>query len=212
MTITQAHKEFQLFMDKVDSQGLPDFLPTEIDVFIHEAELRLVKQAYGGNNIYKTGFGSSQKRMDDISPLIKTTILPITNNLVILPSDYMFLDRVVVEVSSSKVSKTYVTPFLCPHDKLSITLNDPFNKSTIGYPIIWQEGKNLHIDTPDFTAHNIKLTYIKYPNRVSKVTSISSELPEQKQREAIQMAVRIALGVIESPRVQEQNDQLGTLE
>jgi hypothetical protein len=212
MTITQAHKEFQLFMDKVDSQSLPDFLPHEIDTFIHEAEVRLVKQAYGGNNIYKTGFGVSQKRMDDLSPLIKTITLSLSNNAVTLPTNYMFLDRVTVEVSSSKVSKTYVTPFLCPHDKLSVTLADPFNKSTIGYPIMWQEDNQLMIDTPDFTAHGIKLTYIKYPTRVNKATGYSSDLPEQKQREAIQMAVRIALGVVESPRIEEQNQQLGTIE
>jgi hypothetical protein len=211
MNITQAHKEFQLFVDKVDTQSLPDFLPHEIDTFIHEAELRIIKQAYGGNNIYKSSFGQTQKRLDDISTLIKTQVINFSNNEASLPTDYMFLDRVTVKVSNGDV-EGYTTPFLCPHDKLNIVLNDPFNKSTMAYPIIWQEDNKLFIDTPDFDAIDAKVTYIKYPVRVDKKNNVSSELPEQKQREAIQMAVRIALGVVESSRIEEQNQQLGTIE
>jgi hypothetical protein len=211
MTIQEAHKEFQIFLDKVDSQALPDFLPSEIDTFIHEAELRLVKQAYGGNNVYKTAFGSTQKRTDDLSTLIKTSVVTFINDEGFLPSDYMFLDRVSVKVKQGTV-EGYTTPFLCPHDKLNIVLSDPFNKSTPAYPIVWLEGGKLKIDTPDFDAIDAKVTYIKYPVKVSKKDSINSELPEQKQKESIQMAVRIALGVVESQRVQEQNDQLGSVE
>lgn len=211
MNITQTHKEFDIFMDKVDSQSLPDFLASEKDVFLNEAQLRLVKQAYGGNNIYKTGFGVTQKRIDDIHTLVKSVTLTFTNNEVILPSDYMFLDRVSVKVKSGAI-EGYTTPFLCPHDKLNIVLSDPFNKSTPAYPIMWQESNKLKIDTPGFTALEVYLTYIKFPREMSKLNNISSELPEQKQREVVQMAVRIALGIVESPRVQEQNDQLGSVE
>jgi hypothetical protein len=212
MDITQAHKEFQLFMDKVDSESLPEFLPSEIDTFIHEAELRIVKQAYGGNNIYKSSYGSTQKRTDDISTLIRTAIIEFIDNKALFPTDYMFLDRVMIGVSTDTISKTYTSPYLCSSDKLNNVLSDPFNKSRVAYPVVWIENNSLLIDTPNFTAEDAKLTYIKYPVRVNKKDGVSSELPEQKQREAIQMAVRIALGVVESQRIEEQNQQLGTME
>jgi hypothetical protein len=211
MDIALAHKEFQVFLDKLDSQSLPDIRPNEIDILLHEAELRVVKQAYGGNNIYKTGLGGSQKRIDDISTLIKTEVIPFVGGVATLPSDYMFLDRVSIKVKVGSV-QSYTTPFLCPHDKLNIVLSDPFNKSTAAYPIVWLENNKLHIDAPDFEVIDAKVTYIKYPKRVSKQNLISSELPEQKQKEAIQLAVRIGLGTIESSRIEEQNQQLGTIE
>lgn len=188
MNISQAHKEFQLFLDKVDSQALPDFLPHEIDTFLHEAEIRRVREYYA--------LPHSQDRSDSISSLIRTTVIPFSTNEAILPTDYMHLDRLMVKVKSDKVVGTYTTPYLCPSDKLNVVLQDPFNKSTIAYPIVWQESNKLYIDTPDFQAIDAKLTYLKYPVRVSKKDGVSSELTEKMQRETIQLAVRIALGSI----------------
>src|SRR6478736_5030369 len=75
MTILEYHKQFKLFLDKVSSEQLPEFTSKQIDVFLHEAEVRIIKQAYGQNNIYKKGYQEIQKRTDDLNTLVKTGYL-----------------------------------------------------------------------------------------------------------------------------------------
>jgi hypothetical protein len=211
MNIAQAHREFKLFIDKVDSQVTPDFLTSEIDTFIHEAEVRLVKQKYGRGNKYGLGFQENQKRTDDLMNLVKTTPITFLDEEVTLPTDYMFYLASTVEVGFSGIT-TKSTPLLCPLDKLHKVSSDPFNKSTAAYPIIWQEGNKIKIEAKTFEAKKLHLTYLKYPKRVDKVNEVSSELSEQMQREAIQLAITIALENIESPRTEISTSMLGTIE
>lgn len=216
MTIDQYHKEFQLFMDKVDSQALPEFLPKEIDILLHEAEVRTVKQAYGPNNIYKAGFQEVQKRTDDLNTLVKTVEISadINSNSFTLPEDYLFYLRSRIKVTNERIPEVYTGVSLVRLDHLNEVLSDPFNKSRISEPVIYFTDGKIFADTNDdaFKVTRLMLTYLKYPKRVDRLNGVSSELPEEKQREALQLAVRIALGSIESPRVAEQNQQLGTVE
>jgi hypothetical protein len=211
MTILEAHKEFKLFIDKVDSQATPDFLSNEIDTFLHEAEVRLVKQKYGRGNKYGIGFQENQKRTDDLSFLVKSLPLTFISNEVTLPSDYMFYLAALMNVKFSGITAKTI-PFLCPLDKLHKVLSDPFNKSTPAYPIIWQEGNKIKVAAEEFEATSLSLTYLKYPVKVSKINLVSSELSEQMQKEAIQLAVTIALENVESSRMQTNPPMLGTIE
>jgi hypothetical protein len=230
MDIRQTHREIELFLDKVDSQALPDILPQEKDIIYHEAELRLVNQTYGGNNIYKKGFQENQKRTDDLNSLVKIGYIasePVDLNTVkfnlraIYPnanltgtpsSDYLYFLGAMVNVTSPRANGR-TQPFLCSIDDLGKVLSDPYNKPTIARPILSFANGYIygHIDNT-FNITSLEIKYIKYPRKVSYKDNISSELPEHKQREAIQLAVRIALGMVESPRVEEQSAQLGTLE
>jgi hypothetical protein len=231
MDIQRAHREFELFLDKVDSQATPDFLPEERDIFLHEAELRLVNQTYGGNNIYKKGFQENQKRTDDINTLVKSGYLKpikLSDTLIkfeltsiyknddfsdVPRTDYLYFIRCKTHVSSSTITSAKTDPFLAQLDDVSRILADPYNSPTIARPIIsFAEGSLYVHKTASFEVPCVELTYIKYPRKVDYRGNISSELPEHKQREAIQLAVRIALGAIESPRIEEQSQQLSTLE
>lgn len=217
MNIKQAHKEFQLFLDKVDSQALPDFLPQEVDTLIHEAELRLINQAYGRNNIYQKGFQEIQKRTDDLNALVKRGTISSDNNLFrladitrdgVFTKDYLYYlgCRVLIE-------GIWITPKLVQLDDISKLLKDPYNKPTKARPLIVFLDNSIEVYTDDiFVIDTIEVTYLKYPKRVDYTLDISSELPEHKQREALQLAVRIALGTIESPRTPDQDAQLGRLE
>jgi hypothetical protein len=230
MDIKQIHREIELFLDKVDSQALPDILPQEKDIIYHEAELRLVNQAYGGNNIHKKGFQENQKRTDDLNTLVKIGYIPfeeldddtvLFNLSKIYPTklmdtppttDYLYFLGAMAHVSSSKVNgKTQ--PYLSSLDDLGKVLSDPYNKPTIARPILsFANGYIYGHKDSSFNIDILEITYIKYPRKVSYSGNISSELPEHKQREAVQLAVRIALGMVESPRLEEQSSQLGTLE
>lgn len=196
MTIAQAHKEFQLFLDKVDSQALPDFLPQEIDIFLHEAELRIVKSY--------TSIKEDQRLLDKLSGLYKTSEITCTSNEATLPTDYLSYIRCKVQVSNDKITPVYTSPFMCPQGKLESVLSDPFNKSRIAYPVIYQEDGKIKVDTDGgkFTANKVLLTYIKYPVKVNKLTNVSSELSETLQKEAIQLAVALASESVHDPSLQ----------
>jgi hypothetical protein len=231
MDILEYHKQFKLFLDKVDSEQLPEFTSKQVDVFLHEAELRIIKQAYGKNNIYKQGFQEIQKRTDDLNTLVKTGYLKskvsedgvyefplnkvysaetdsVGNN------DYMFYVRGQVKVKSDTVSPTYTGVSLVSQDTLQEAVLDPFNKSRISTPIIYFENNAIKVDTDNnsFEPLYLRITYIKYPNKVSLKDNISSELPEEKQREVIQLAVSIALESVESQRAATHAQTLGTIE
>lgn len=227
MNIKDAHREFRLFVDKVDSQATPDFLSKEIDVFLHEAELRLVNLTYGKNNVYQKGFQEIQKRTDDLNSLVKVGYLELTEateeyakfslskvyksvTLEEFTEDYLYFLSCSVFVFNNRSGK-YVNPELVSLDDLEPAKLDPF-RGTIAKPIMYFADGSIYIHLKDFSADRIKLTYIKYPKKVDAKLDISSELPEHKQREAIQLAVRIALGVTENPRINEQNEQLNSLE
>lgn len=234
MTILDYHKQFKLFLDKVSSEQLPEFTPKQIDVFLHEAEVRVVKQAYGRNNIYKQGYQEIQKRTDDLNTLVKVGYLkpdvspidgvykfPLTaihssDSFPVFPAtDYMFYVRSQIKVSSAKVTTpVYTGVSLVSHDKLQEVLKDPFNKSVISEPVIFFEDNAIKVDTNNsaFLPAAIRITYIKYPKKVDLAGSISSELSEEKQREALAMAVTIALEIIESPRSSSNAQLLSTIE
>lgn len=192
MTIQQAHKEFQLFLDKVDSQALPDFLPQEIDIFLHEAEVRVVKSYLP--------IREDQRRADKINNLLVPIELTLISNQVNLPEDYLSFERCQVEVSRTGIQPTYVTPYVVSQGKLNSYKQDPFNKTRINKPLIYLESNKIKVDVDNFTANKVNLVYYKYPIKVSKVNNINSELSESLQKEAISMAVLIALESIESAR------------
>lgn len=227
MNIKEAHREFRLFVDKVDSQATPDFLSKEIDVFIHEAELRLVNLSYGRNNVYQKGFQEIQKRTDDLNSLVKVGYLELTEitgeyakfkldkiyksvAMEDFTEDYLYYLGCTVFVFNDRNGK-YVQPELVSLDDLEPARRDPF-RGSIATPLISFADDSIYVHLKDFKADRIKLTYLKYPKKINYQEDISSELPEHKQREAIQLAVRIALGVTENPRVNEQNEQLNSLE
>lgn len=64
MTISELHTAFKIELDKTSALELPAFEPEEIDYWLNEAVKKYVKLRY-------REFEKSQKRMDDLRPLIK---------------------------------------------------------------------------------------------------------------------------------------------
>jgi hypothetical protein len=245
MTIQEAHRQFNLFLDKVSSESTPEFTHKQIDVFIHEAEVRIVKQAYGRNNIYKKGYQEVQKRTDDLNTLVKSGYISqqvdkADNGILFFPLDtiykdknhltvgepYMFFLRAQVEVTNfDTITGAWTDVTLIPHDKYTQVIKDPFNKSRISSPIIFFEDGAIKVDTNSGASSNafdvtqLKLSYICYPRRVSwqpidgaLELPVDSMLPEEKQREAIQLAVLLAIEGVESQRLQGNTGLLNTQE
>jgi hypothetical protein len=70
MTARELHYQFKLNLDRVDSLANPDLNPAEIDWLINEAQLIFIKQRMGMNNQKRSGFETSQKRIDDLGNLV----------------------------------------------------------------------------------------------------------------------------------------------
>ena len=230
MTIEQFHREFKIFMDKVDSSAYAEFKPWEIDTLLNESQDRIIKQRYGGNNIYKSSFEQTQKRTDDLKNISKTRFLkvqPVTSfdfygyeifqaSLASLyedkeaiaqaPEEYMFYLRSRAEIDNG--CKEWKQVNLVKQDDLETIFVDPFNRPSPEYPIIYFEDNSIFIVCGNGSATGFTVTFIKRPDQMSLgtygVDKTECELSEHLHREIVQGAVTIALENIESRRTQSQ--------
>ena len=100
MNIQQMHHEILLRLNEVGAYQHEDFLPEEIDIYINDASLKLVKDRFqSAKNRLFEGFEQSVKRVADLSPLV--VIENITTlyggkfgdffiDYIIKPDDYLF--------------------------------------------------------------------------------------------------------------------------
>jgi hypothetical protein len=236
MLITDFHREFKISLDKVDSSAYPELMDGEIDFFLNEAQLRFVKTRYGINNLYRKGFEEIQKRIDDLNNLVKTrftniALYPYSGNSYKADVNTLFVDELRATPSTdkymfflkmdAKVSKTCGAsyPNYCTHiqqDDLARAQKDPFNKPTDDFPIFWFEDGGLVVQTGGSPVTAVRLTFLKFPNAMCLGTygkPVSQcELAEHTHKEIIQLAVKIALENLESPRQQTQDSNLQNLE
>jgi hypothetical protein len=239
MTIEQFHREFKVFFDKADSLAYPEFLDGEIDIYLNEAQNRIVKLRYGKNNAYVKGFEESQKRTDDLKNLVKTKYCSVqssttyqgignvyTTQLTQLYDDidlttlsldkYQFYIKSTIKCVSSSCTN-WNSPKITQQDDIYALLSDPFNKPRIGKPLLTIEDNGLFYWLPDGSSATVAaLTFLKEPNVMNKGTygsdKVECELSNHIHKELLQLAIQIALENIQSPRVQSQAINIQTNE
>jgi hypothetical protein len=148
MSIEDFHNYFRLRMDKGGSSSYTSFLAEEIDYFLQSSIYKFAKTRYSGNNPKREGFEESQKRIDDLRTLVKTTTLTATssstnsnNNTTTytftLPSDYLFLVSDNVNVIYNNVDNTQTTKVVgttpITYDRISQELDNPFSNYIDNY-------------------------------------------------------------------------------
>lgn len=245
MTITEWNILFEVFLDKIDSEALPEFTDEEKDVLYNEAIERFVKNRYSpktiqvGKQSYVTdkGFEQSQKRIDDLRTLVQTVYPTITgypyaenayradltdlyvDEALTTPStsEYYFFTRINPLVSNDVCSKYINKTKLVEHDDLNYVLDDPFNKPTGMYPVMYFEDSDIILLVGDnYTVDACRVTCIKKPIQVNSGTYgsplVECDLPEHTHREIIQLAVQIGLEGIESPRQQTNVQNIQSME
>lgn len=218
MTIQEVHYQFKLNLDRVDSLANPDFNPAEIDFFLNEAQLIFVKQRMGTTNAKRSGFETSQKRIDDLGNLVvKFPLQPYIVPVLVSPGvyevdtttttlQYLYLINAYAIVQKEDCEIRIPLKFV-QHDDINDALRDPFNKDSKEF-IPYNVGRNsantgtsLYI----YSTQNIigvSLEYVKYPKRVSfgNYTYLdgvlyppsSFETSEQTHREIIDIACQLA--------------------
>ena len=238
MTIEVLHRNFKIFLDKADSLAYPELLDGEIDVYLNEAQHKLVKLRYGLNNIYQKGFEETQKRTDDLKNLVKSkftktsqsTLYEVLGNVYLCNINELYDDNALTILSSNKYQhylksliitsgtcNRSVSPKMVKQDDLLTIIDDPFNRPSSKKPISFIEDGNIYVWLEDGQdLDNYMLTFLKRPVDVNKGTygqdKVECELSEHMHEELVQMAVQIALENIESPRVQTQTMNVQTNE
>jgi hypothetical protein len=234
MTIEEFHREFKVFFDKADSSAYPEFLDGEIDIYLNEAQERIIKQRYGKNNVYRSGFEEIQKRTEDLKELVVTKFASLSINpayqdiddnvyeadlsnlfdeaLLVTPAEeeYMFYLKASARTCKSDVTCCQWSKVkLVQHDDIGGITDDPFNKPKKGRPIIFFENGNIMIWTaPTLVVEGFQVTFLKRARLLNIGTygnPVSEcELSEHLHKELLQEAIQVALENIGSPRVQTQ--------
>lgn len=226
MTIQEFHIGFDVELDKTLDFEYPYILPEKKDYWLNKAQERFIKSRAFGNNLYRTSFEESEKRIDDLRVIVKTSD-PINtthtgnNFYTLLPDDYLYL----VRHQCNTITSTCNTPQLIAgiqtsNDEINILKKDPFWEAINIEPLYYILGTKIVYETEgDFTVQSSILTYIrKYAQMrygtqyISPTTDVQCELPEHTHHEILDIAISMMLENIESPRYQTNLNELTKIE
>ncbi len=224
MTTKEMHYDFKLKLNKLDSQNKRNFEVPEIDFILNQAAEIFVKIVAQPRYKNLLGFETSQRNIDDIRTLVITPdytknsgdgIITVIDNIVTLPSNYMFYLRSRVKMKKDKCNTRLCTVFIRQHDDLFE--ESEFHKSSFEWKFVnalfVKEGIRLF---PDGIINLMYLSYIKkldyfhnaedfsingYKNFNNIVVTgqKNCELPDQTHNEIVDIAVMLASGAINAP-------------
>lgn len=172
-----------------------------------------------------------------ITPLAPSSDNKPNGVFVTLPSDYRHALEEEVLVSyvdcNNVIQQQRVPVVALQHDKYARAVTNPFSRPNVNkvYRLPYGRFNNAEhfeiISSPGYSIVNYYLRYLKNPAKINLAARIippavtpyglsqgtdQGELVDEAYREIIRMAVRNALGDIESPRTQESMQRLTEIE
>jgi len=227
MTVSELHKYFKVELDKSTTTSVPSFLPEEIDYLLNKAYLIVINQKFTGDNTLRQGFEQSQKRISDLSGLIKSA----SNNLMsctnspstgVCAADFLYFvsgDLIYKEsLTSTKSTKSNVISVT--HEEAKNFKKTRTNNPIITNPAMVQETGSFviyydeDIVFPLSTIINIQYMtfnydYISFPEPISINDENSyPKIAEHVHSEIVTLAAYLAIENIESPRIQSASQLL----
>lgn len=215
MTISEFHTEVKVRLDKIDSLQLPNLLTSEIDLFLNQAQDRIVKQRYGISNPKRQGYEETQKRTDDLKAITRTvTLVPqpysvdnIDTNarFFVLPTDYWFVVQERVNITypcgdTNTTTDVEVRPI--EHNEFTKSIYDPFKRPNTRKVLrLMENGQSEIIFDSTVTLNSYKMRYIKKPVRMDYTGGITCELSDHMHSEVADECVKVILENIESIRL-----------
>jgi len=241
MLVDEMHLQFKIGVDKTDSLNSANFTPAEIDIYLSDAQEQFVEQRAYGNNFKKDSVEETQQRVKNLQSITyNSTITTFTNNsnnkpngvFIDLPADYRHALEEEVDVTYKDCNGATQTARLpvvsLTHDKYNKTIANPFSKPNINkvYRLPFGRFGGLeHFELISGTGFTITAYYLRYLKNPLKINLANRPLPvpsvgtgqqgsliDEAYREIIRMAVRNALGDIESPRTQESMQRITEIE
>jgi hypothetical protein len=198
MNIQTIRPAIKLGLDKTSALDIPAYEPEEIDFWFNDTILKFTKTRYSGVNVKKQSFEETQKRIDDLSSLVKTAepmdlILDIVKNIgtnsyvvdttnVPWPTDYLFAIAEEVrpdEVDGINVASGRWGVTQCTHDRYRQHLDNPYSEHILHYgsakPLRLFDDSNVRIVTDgNYTVDEYYLTYLKTPQIVDTINDVPS--------------------------------------
>ncbi len=235
MNVLKMHEAVKLGLDKTSSLELPAFEPEELDYWLNEAQLQIIKQKMYGNNFRGEGFEDSGKRMDDLvtlvqeSDVLSLSIHPFYPNVKTLniedidstnpDSKYMFFISAAAQFESpSNVDIDMIEAYPVMQNRIKDLIQTEFNTPFIKNPLVYFYDNKIgfiHDPYKSITAAYIK--YVKQPKELvstgaTEYQTTESELPEQVHPEIVALTVNLLLENIESVRLEPNLMQLSKKE
>ena len=227
MTVLEMHTAVLLGLDKSASFEVAAFEPEDIDYWLNEAQLELIKQKVFGNNYRKEKYGEGIKRADDLATIIKYTgelqygvelvDHPYHPNVAYVDIATHIPDYLFYIGSDVLINDPYAPTANTPHESEFVEENvigkliaTPYNEPVLKNAYLYLKKNQVNvIYDPYATLDSIYVSYIKQPGKlvrsapgVGEVTT--SELPEQVHQELVALTISLMLENIESPRFQTQ--------
>lgn len=226
MTIQEFHIGFDIELDKTLDFEYPYISPEKKDYWLNKAQERFIKSRAFGNNLFRTSFEESEKRIDDLRIIVKTSSPINTTNIgnnffTALPEDYLYLFRHRCNIIKTDCeTPQLVAGIQATNDEINILLKDPFWEPIPDEPLFYIEGSSLVYETEgNFTVQSSILTYIrKYAQMqygsqyISPIADVDCELADHTHHEILDIAIAMVLENIESPRYQTNLNELTKIE
>jgi len=207
--------EFKLILNKVNRQDNVDVPIEDILVYLNRAQISWIKTKINPNNVYKAGYDSIRKRIDDLQKLKvdNVAIPPVkTNDLLYLGydcsldniKDYMFYLSSYAVAKKNKCEKTLTIDLIRHGDLATRYLDANFSPSFEWRNTLATLGDDkLTVYTgEDFQVKQVYLTYLRYPKQIDMqgYTRLDGnlsadqdcELPEYAKDDLIDLAVKFA--------------------
>lgn len=187
--------------------------PASVDTeyWINAGILTFIKTRYTGNNYKLKGFEQDQKRTDDLRTLVKTEIIPVEDNKVELPYEYMYMlgDRVgILPIGANdncwKKDEygNYITRYT---DTLEAKIEDidrQLENSLSEYHLHYCQARPLKLITGNqvsfytdnkYYISSYQLTYLRKPEEFTLDNPFSyyTELPDEVLYECIKIAAKL---------------------
>ena len=241
MTVDEMHLQFKIGVDKTDSFNSANFTPAEIDIYLSDAQEQFIEQRAYGNNYKRDSLEETQQRVKNLQSLVmNATITPLATtadnkpygSFVELPSDYRHAieeEVLMTYIDCNNATQQQRVPVVAlQHDKYARAVTNPFSKPNLNKVYRLPFGRfnsKEHFELVSASGYTISAYYLRYiknpakinlANRTLPVPSIGTgqqgELADEAYREIIRVAVRNALGDIESPRTQESMQRINEIE
>ena len=215
ISVQELIYEFKLNMNKVNRQDNVDIPVEDIVVYLNKAQLSWIKTKVNQNNVYKAGFDSIRKRIDDLQVLKRANVkltTKKTNDLLHIgyecplsdAPNYMFYLSSYVTAKKGKCVTTLQTDLIRNGELTTKYLNTSYGPSfEWRYTLVTLGNDNLAAYTDGtFEIDDVYLTYLRYPQQIDikgytkfdGTDSINqdSELPEYAKSDLVDLATKFA--------------------
>lgn len=234
------HQQFKIGVDKTDSLNSANFLTEEIDLYLSDSQEEYIEQQAYGNNPKGSYIEETQQNVKNLQSITRNaniiTFLNNNNNkpngtFIQLPSDYRHAIEEDVTITyldcNNQIQTTEIQVVALTHDQYNNSIRSPFSKPNLNkvYRLPFGRINNNEyfelILAPGQTLVTYHLRYLKNPAKIDKAQILvplglpgtaEGELTDTSYREIIRLAIRNALGDIQSQSTKEALERLNELQ